>query len=191
VAEAAQILGDWNDMVESAPNNRMVLDASQLAKHWRRVSLTSDFWAYYLALHVPGNLSRERLNREALQSVLSYVLNELIENCAKFSTGVVKTVYFESWNLDDFMVFQITNHIRPEAQVPFTEFLHGLLNGDPTELYFQRIEESAETGRGGSGLGYLTLMMDYGIRFGFRFRPVNEQSVAIDVQAHVSMIRKD
>ncbi len=191
MSESVQILGAWNTMLESAPSDRMVLDGEQLAKHWRRVSLTSDFWAYYLALHIPVSISPERLNREAMHSVLSYLLNELIENCAKFTAGSIKTVIFEVWRFDDDIVFQITNHIKPERQAPLVDILSELLDGDATELYFQRIEENAESGLSGSGLGYLTLMMDYGVHFGFRFRPINDQSVAIDVQAQVSMIRND
>jgi hypothetical protein len=126
-----------------------------------------------------------------MHSVLSYLLNELIENCAKFTAGSIKTVIFEVWRFDDEIVFQITNHIKPERQAPLVDILSELLDGDATELYFQRIEENAESGLSGSGLGYLTLMMDYGVHFGFRFRPINDQSVAIDVQAQVSMIRND
>lgn len=186
---SVEILGTWQDMLDLAPSNRMVLDAEQLAQYWRRVSLTADFWSLYLALHAPAASSEERLNREELHGVLSYLLNELIENCAKFSAGAVKTICLESWNLDDQMVFQITNHIQPERQPPFVTFLQTLLAGDPAELYFKRIEEYTDNRQSGSGLGYLTLMMDYNIRFGFRFRPVNDESVAIDVQAHVSMLK--
>jgi hypothetical protein len=189
MGESVEILGSWNDMLHAAPNNRMVLDAGRLAKYWRRVSLTADFWATYLALYVPANSSRERLNRDAVHGILSYLLNELFENCAKFSNSATKTVYFESWEFDDRMLFQITNHIKPEEQLRLAEFLHTLLEGDPSELYFKRIEESAETGQSGSGLGFLTMMMDYGICFGFRFRSVDKESVAIDVQAQVSMIK--
>ena len=55
------------------------------------------------------------------------------------------------------------------------------------DLYFQKLEENAEQDVGGSGLGYLTLMKDYGIRFGFRFRTLNTETTAVDVQAHVSL----
>jgi hypothetical protein len=189
MTESVEILGAWQDMFQFVPSNRMVLDAEQLAQHWRRVSLTADFWSSYLALHAPTVTTDERLNREAVHGVLSYLLNELIENCAKFSAGPVKTICFESWALDDRMVFQITNHIKPDRRGPFIGFLQTLLAGDPAELYFKRIEEYTDNRQSGSGLGYLTLMMDYDIRFGFRFRPVNEESVAIDVQAHVSMLK--
>jgi hypothetical protein len=192
MTEAIQLLGVWNEMPsQPRPSSRMVLDADHLAHYWRRVSLTADFWAHYLSLSVPTAMSQERLNREAMYGILSYLLNELFENCAKFSAGAIKTVLFHSWRVDDHMVFQITNHIKSETQESFANFLQDLLAGDPHELYFKRIEENAETGHSGSGLGYLTLMMDYGISFGFRFRPSGGESIAVDVQARVSMTRDD
>ncbi len=188
MVENAQIFGTWVDMhTESPSSNQMVLDATHLSTRWRRCSLSSDFWARYTSLFVPEFVQPGMLSRDAIESVLSYLLNELFENCAKFSAGPVQTVCYQSWIFQDWMVFQVTNHIDPRAQGPFTDLIHELLEGDPDELYFQRLEESVELNLSGSGLGYLTLIKDYGIRFGFRFQPVGPGSVAVDVQAHVSM----
>ena len=182
-----QTLGAWQDHPATVPSNRMVLDATQLAAYWRRCSLSSDFWARYAALSVPPAAPPGRLRRDAAESVLSYLLNELFENCAKFSTGPLRTVRYECWIEEGQMVFQVTNHIEPAIQPHFTAFIQELLTSDPHELYFQRLEENVELNRGGSGLGYLTMIKDYGVRFGFRFQPVGPDSIAVDVQAHVSM----
>lgn len=198
MSDAVEVLGTWHEFAdvvpEHQPRNRMVLNTQQLAQYWRRVSLTADFWSNYLALHLPAAgseaLGAHMLPREAVHGLLSYLLNELFENCAKFSSGGVQRLCFEFWRRDEQMIFQITNHIKPEALPAFVAFLHTLLEGDPAELYFQRIEEYSESNSSGSGLGFLTLMMDYGVRFGFRFRPVDEESVAVDVQAHVSMLKE-
>ena len=85
------------------------------------------------------------------------------------------------------MIFQVTNHIHPDEQAAFVEVIQELLTSDVDELYFQKLEENAEYDLEGSGLGYLTLIKDYGIQFGFRFRPQDSTSTAVDVQAHVSM----
>lgn len=180
-------LGTWEDMSAIPTSNTMALDADQLASHWRRCSLSSDFWARYTALSVPVAASQDRLPREAVEGVLSYLFNELFENCAKFSSGPLKSVSYQSWVQDDGMVFQMTNHIQPEHQEAFTKLIDEFLEGDPDELYFQKLEESFETDSSGSGLGYLSLIKDYGIQFGFRFRPIEKDSVAVDIQAHVSM----
>lgn len=184
-----QTYGDWEDLADAPALSHqwMALDATQLAAHWRRCSLSATFWARYSALFVPSPAPAGRLDRTALADVLDYLLNELFENCAKFSGGPVAAVRFAAWLRADRLDFAFTNHIAPERAPTFVRFIEELLGGDPEELYFQRLEESAETGAKGSGLGYLTMMKDYGIRFGFRFEPLSDASVAVTVQAHVSL----
>ncbi len=183
-----RILGVWEETpIAPASRNSMLLDATHLATQWRRCSLNADFWAHYLSFYMPVPTPPGMLRREAMEYMLSYLLNELLENCAKFSAGPIQTVCYQSWILEDRMVFQVTNHITPAKQKPFINLIQEFLEGDPHELYFQRLEQNAELSCNGSGLGYLTLMKDYDIRFGFRFRPVEADSVAVDVQAHVNM----
>ncbi|MCP4426750.1 MAG: hypothetical protein GY803_19840 [Chloroflexi bacterium] len=188
--ENAELFGVWENMI-APPTHNMTLDAGHLAAHWRRCSLSSDFWARYAALSASPIVAPPRLPRNAVESVLSYLLNELFENTAKFSGGPTQTVRYQSWIVEDAMLFQMTNHITPEAKAPFVDLIEELLNNDPDELYFQKLEESAEFDLSGSGLGYLTLIKDYGIRFGFRFRQLNADSVAVDVQARVCMIEDE
>lgn len=185
--EQIEILGVWEDLASVPPHNRMELDAAQLAAHWRRCSLTSDFWSRYTACFLPVRVSDERLPRDAVEGVFAYLLNELFENCAKFSAGPLQAVHYRSWMRETETVFQLTNHISPEGLTPFRTVIQEILEGDPDELYFQKLEENVELNRGGSGLGFLTLIKDYGIRFGFRFHPITPETVAVDVQAHVSL----
>jgi hypothetical protein len=183
-----QILGVWEETpIAPISSNSMLLDATHLATQWRRCSQSADFWAHYLSLYMPVPTPPGMLPRKAMEYMLSYLLNELFENCAKFSAGPIQTVCYRSWILEDRMVFQVTNHITPAKQNPFINLIQEFLEGDPHELYFQRLEQNAELSPSGSGLGYLTLMKDYEIRFGFRFRPVEVDSVAVDVQAHINM----
>ncbi len=184
-----QIFGAWEELtaVSSPHYTAMTLNAAHLTSHWRRNSLSSDYWAAHAALHVRETVPAGWLRREDVAYVLSYLLNELFENCAKFSAGPEQTVHYQSWLENERMVFQLTNHITPEGERPFINLIQELLTGDPDELYFQKLEENAENEVGGSGLGYLTLIKDYGIQFGFRFRPLNEETTAVDVQAHVSL----
>ncbi|MEP7188394.1 MAG: hypothetical protein ABI901_04285 [Roseiflexaceae bacterium] len=185
----SQTYGAWQDMagVTTLSYQRMTLDAGDLARFWRRCSLSSDFWSRYSALFVPATAPSGQLSRAALESVLAYLLNELFENCAKFGGGPVGMVRYQAWIQADSMTFQLTNHIQPEQRAAFIHFIRELLENDPDELYFRRLEENAEANAKGSGLGYLTLIKDYGIRFGFRFIAIDDQRVAVEVQAHVSM----
>jgi len=191
MTEEIELLGKWEELTAVSHTHHMTLNAADLSAHWRRCSLSSDFWARYTALGVETAVTPPRLPRNAVESVLSYLLNELFENTAKFSSGSEKTVIYESWLTDDEMRFQMRNHIKPEDKAPFVDLIQELLNNDPDELYFQKLEANAEFNASGSGLGYLTLIKDYGIQFGFRFQQLGANSIAVDVQAHVSMEETD
>jgi hypothetical protein len=191
VTKEPKIYGKWEHIQASASgaisHDRMLLTSTQLANYWRRCSLSSDFWARYIALSSPHFTAEHKVRREAVESTLSYLLNEMFENCAKFSAGPVDAIVYEAWLFSDRLAIQMTNHITSVQLDDFIKLIEKLLSGDPDELYFQRLEENAETDRVGSGLGYLTLMKDYNVRFGFRFVPVREGSIAVDVQAHINV----
>ena len=167
-------------------HNRQILDAAHLANFWHRCGMTSDFWARFSSLAIPAHPHTGWLSRDAVFHVFSYLLNELFENCAKFSRGPVSEVTFECWMKEEYVVYQVSNHILPADVASFVELIQELLSGDLEELYFRKLEANADSDAGGSGLGYLTLMKDYGIRFGFGFEPVGPDSVRVDVQALVS-----
>ncbi|MBM3151133.1 MAG: hypothetical protein FJZ96_02835 [Chloroflexi bacterium] len=184
-------LGDWQDpstlVGQILSRQTMILTAGQLVSAWRRCSLSSDFWARYASLFSKRFDAGHPVQREALESAVSYLLNELFENCAKFSSASIDTVKYESWVMPGGIVIQLTNHILPEKQAGFVELMKELLDGDPDELYFRKLEQNAESDQAGSGLGYLSLMKDYNIRFGFRFYKLDDRSTAVDVQAHINI----
>ncbi len=169
----------------------MTIDASQLSTHWRRCSLTADFWSRYIALFAPPSTPPGILCRDDVESVLAYLLNELFENVAKFSGGPVQTGYYRVWVLKEQLIFEITNHIEAQKQQPFIELIQEIFENDPDELYFKKLEENVELDQDESGLGYLTLIKDYNVRFAFCFQPAahfeKTESVAVTIQARVSL----
>jgi hypothetical protein len=58
-----------------------------------------------------------------------------------------------------------------------------ILTGDAEELYLKRLERNTEEGGGGSGLGYLTLINDYGVTLGFKFEKAGDDLYRVTVQA--------
>jgi len=191
MANETQIYGNWENIPASESgairHSRMELASHQLVEFWRRCSLSSDFWARYIALSSSEFSVEPPARRDAVEGTLSYLLNELFENTAKFSGGPVDKVVYEFWLFPDRIALQVTNHIEPANQDAFVRLIEELLGNDLETLYFKRLEENAETDKKGSGLGYLTLMNDYKVCFGFRFTPLNEASIAVDVQAHIQV----
>lgn len=172
--------------VELISHNRMVLDAGQLAASWRRCSLSSDFWDRYTGFFVPPHAVTGHLARDAANSVFSYLLNEMFENCAKFSRGTNLEISYDCWVLVDRIVFQMSNYILPGMVQGFSDLIKQLLENDPEELYFTKLEENAASNSSSSGLGYLTLIKDYGIKFGFGFQNMGNNMVRVDIQAQVN-----
>jgi hypothetical protein len=52
-------------------------------------------------------------------------------------------------------------------------------------LYVKRLERNTQEQEGGSGLGYLTLINDYGIALGFKFEAAGPDLVQVTVQARM------
>jgi hypothetical protein len=191
MVKETQIYGNWENIPTSGVgmigHGRMELTALQLVQSWQRCSLISDFWAKYIALSSPEFSVDPPVRREVVEGTLSFLLNELFENAAKFSGGLVDELIFEFWSFPERISLQVTNHIESANQEVFVRLIKELLGNDPEKLYFHRLEENAETNQKDSGLGYLTLMNDYKVRFGFRFTPVREGSIVVDVQAHIQV----
>jgi len=173
-------------LAQADSHNRLTVDATQLNRHWHRCGMSSDFWARYHSLASPRGSQSPYLSRDSAFHVYTYLLNELFENCAKFTSGPLTVVSVDTWMFADQVVYQVSNYLRPAGVQGFAQLVQNLLQGDLEEMYFQRLEANAESGGGGSGLGYLTLMKDYGIKFGFGFETIDQESVRLDVQALVS-----
>lgn len=135
---------------------------------WHHCATTSDFVSELCALRVqlpPAQV------REAQHSV-SYLANELIENAVKFKTsgnvGIEVAETGEGFNI------KVKNTIDVEAAKRFQSLLSELAQGDPGDLLIRKIEHNAASpGSGGSGLGLLTLMSDYGVRFSWAVEPAD------------------
>ena len=105
------------------------------------------------------------------EHAVKYVANELLENAMKFSddtSGVATKISFHLY--DDKLVFHVTNSIRSELIEYFQNFIRELLQDDPTELYFRRMEANAlDENNHHSGLGILSMICDYSAQVAWKF----------------------
>ena len=122
---------------------------------------------------------------------MSYVANELLENAMKFSDRnssfkVRFGVYFLenhlNSNSDITAVLYVTNSTVPENAEKFQVFLAELLASDPEELYVTQVEKSLEEENSeASGLGFLTMINDYGAKLGWKFDTIKTESPILTV----------
>ncbi len=148
---------------------------------WRHCGLTSDF----LGPVVAGFAAQKRSEASEIESSVSYLVNEILENAVKFRSSGTVTVTSRFEN-DEFRL-QVTNLAEMKTVLRFQEALDDLLDRNPSELLIERIEKNAADPEATtSGLGLLTLMSDYGVEFGWRFVHDDEggaSSVRVETQA--------
>ncbi|KRD49564.1 MULTISPECIES: hypothetical protein [Sinorhizobium/Ensifer group] len=143
---------------------RLRLYDGPLDLSWKHCAMASDFVAELAAL-------RYRASRNTYREVrhnIGYLTNELVENAVKFraSGSVVVEAALEGHSFRT----KVSNVIDNEAAARFQELLSEIADGDPGDLLIERIEANATgLGKSGSGLGLLTLMSDYGVRFAWVF----------------------
>lgn len=177
-------LGDIPDPApEFGKSLRLSFYTEQFPLKWGDCSDIADLISQYFAsCFVADNPGAKAL--DVIHGV-SYMANELIENVVKFRT--VGDVGVQAGLDGTTFVLQITNWVTEETGSNFQKLLEELTSCDPGELLVQRIEANALEGRGGSGLGLLTLMNDYGVKVCWSFRPESDGRVFLETLARLPL----
>jgi hypothetical protein len=180
----AVTFGDLSELPSDLTQcTRIVFRTEHLELKWSHCSNSADFLSQYYAGVFATNRAPAQI-RELSHSI-AYMANELIENAVKFrSAGDVELT---AGILSEDFVLRITNWITADTSKRFQSLLGEITKGDPGELLIQRIEANATTGSGGSGLGILTLMNDYGVRMSWRFAPEADGRVFLETVARLHL----
>jgi hypothetical protein len=186
-----QIFGDF---IERFPPDRDSLELNftpssvPIKKRWRNQRLSAHFVADYLANFIPfdqDDSSTEKRIKET-KGAISYIANELLENAMKFNLefpgSKVKFGICFMGDGDFVAVIFATNYIGIEGATKFQAFIKVLLASDPEEMYIQQVEASAEDANLEiSGLGFLTMLNDYGAKLGWQFTSMSGQPEIVEV----------
>jgi hypothetical protein len=180
-------IGDFRDLTGGGARVSLVFYPHDFAVRWSQCSATADFFAEYFAA-LRDAVADDDAARAEFVGTVSYIVNELVENAVKFSIGdtVEVTVVVE----DGELVALVSNQILAATVDVLVENFRELVAGDPQELLFKRVEENAENpDSGASGLGFLTMMSDYGAKIGWRFGAVhdNPNNVLLETMARLEV----
>ena len=184
--ERTEILGEYTEEIpgKTISESSISIKSDDLYRNWRRVSLSSDFLGRYYSYFFPyQEKALKTMSRDEAENIISFVLNELVENTAKYSNTGDKSVQIHIWLMDGVLLFKVSNFIDEEVAGSFVTLTREILHGDPEELYMKRLERNIEDEAGDSGLGYLTLINDFGIVLGFKFDKVDKNVIQVTVQA--------
>lgn len=188
-----QIFGDFIE--QAASQEYLIIGFSPssipLKQRWRNNGLSADFLADYLTTFFPGNEDDpSTVNRQAeIKSAVSYIANELLENAMKFNDETSDYPIDIKLQLEsDGLIFSVANSIPPEAVSKFQTYIQELLASNPSELYLKRLEENAaDDNCTGSGLGLLTMLVDYNAKIGWKFETVQQDPEVIAVTTMVQL----
>ncbi len=180
-------IGDFRDLSRGGARVSLVFYAGGFPVRWSQCSATAEYFAEYFA-DVHARRCADDSARNEFVGTLSYIVNELVENAVKFSMGetVEVTVCIE----DDELVALVSNQILAVTVEGLVEKFRGLVSGDPQELLIARVEANAVNPDSAvSGLGFLSMMADYGATLGWYFAAVqdNPQNVLLKTMARIQM----
>jgi len=154
-----------------------------LQQRWRNNGLSADFLADYLSTFFPGKDPDSAERQAEIKNAVSYLANELLENAMKFSYALSQhTVSIEMFLEADVISLYVTNNFDPSTLESFQAYIQRLLTEDPDELYMERLERNAEDdSEAASGLGFLTMLNDYGATLAWEFNDFGESGDGITV----------
>jgi hypothetical protein len=180
--EATTVLGTWTEDTGERHQSEALLrlKAEDIFQSWRRCSLTADFLARYYSYYFPyREKATDTISRETAENNISYILNELIENTAKYSDAADKTVEVAVRMRQRDILFQVTNKVTEKRAEDFVRMAGELMGGNTEQLYLTQLEKEADS----SGLGYLTMINDYGVTLGFKVEKGGDNLFSVAVQA--------
>jgi hypothetical protein len=184
-----QTLGTFQEQPREAPlsETSLHLASTDMLQHWRRVSLSSDFLAKYYSFYFPyREKAKGKISRETAENSVSFVLNELIENTAKYSNAADTAVRVRVLLLERSILLEVSNAVTEALADEFMASMREVLAGNTEELYLRKLETNLEQTRSDSGLGFLTLINDYQVGLGFKFEKTGADVCRITVQADLN-----
>jgi hypothetical protein len=163
-----------------------------LQQRWRNNCLSADFLADYLSTFFLNDDDDKESNNQKqmeIQSAVSYIANELLENAMKYSNKMSESPISIQIHLNlDLIIFQITNSIEPNNLTNFQNYIKKLLESDPDELYLDMLENNAiNNTQENSGLGFLTMVNDYNAKLGWKFEMLSKKSTEMGVTTMVQL----
>lgn len=191
-----QIFGDF---IQQFPPEKDSLELTftptsiPLKKRWRNNRLSAYFIADYFTTFLPlddGDSEQQKRIQES-KSAVSYIANELLENAIKYNdenshSQIKFGVHFLNNNNLIAVIFA-TNSIKLDDRKKLQDFIVRLSSEDTEFLYMEQLEKNALTDVEDdcSGLGFLTIINDYGGKMGWKFdsiEPFNLVTTMVQIQ---------
>ncbi|TGK28073.1 ATP-binding protein [Leptospira gomenensis] len=173
--------GHYNLIPDSLPSEsefNLKLRPMDLRVHWKRCSLTADYISDYCSI-------QEKLDPDSAYTI-SIVLNELIENAAKFSKDRKGEILLEIKYYSEMLKIEIKNEADETSKKKLEESIKRLTDRNSDQIYIDKLKHHEETGQN-SGIGLLLLSKDYPVRLGFLIDKTENLRYEITVRAYLDL----
>jgi hypothetical protein len=152
-----------------------------VVSEWSRCGQTADYLARYLAY--------DFADRETAANVLSTVINELVENVAKFSIDKSASAEVTVRQFDDHLSITTRNLATAERGAALRQLTARLLSGDPQALFAERVAHPPDVG--GAGIGLIVLKKDYSAGLDVRVEPDSSGADWSTVEVEVTLPNRE
>ncbi|MFM7603219.1 MAG: DUF6272 family protein [Pseudanabaena sp.] len=177
----AQVFGEFTEDF-SERSEFLVLGFSPsslpIQLRWRTNGLSADFLGDYVKNFFPGDSSAALNKQTEIRHAVSFVANELLENAMKYSDkSAGQPINLEVHLFSDRLIFLSKNSVHQNAIADFQTYLQKITTGDVSEMYINQVEKSIDIDESeSSGLGYLTMIMDYKASLGWKFEQISDNN---------------
>tara|TARA_Y100001970_G_C14219215_1_gene851600 strand:- start:1149 stop:1718 length:570 start_codon:yes stop_codon:yes gene_type:complete len=163
----------WGNLDESKLKylkNKISLSFKMPIKHtedWKKCSIISNFFTDYCT-------SSMFKNKKEIKSILSTIINELIENAIKHSYKDYNEINIFLINLDNEIIF-ITENIAPQDNTNnLIHTMNQLKHSNIESLILNRIKNNFMYNQENSEIGLLNIANNYRTTIGARITPIEK-----------------
>ncbi|WP_337995764.1 slr1658 superfamily regulator [Oleispirillum naphthae] len=154
-----------------------------LQQRWRNNGLSADFLSDYVTTFFPKDEAdpASATRQSTVKGAVSYIANELLENAMKYSESNSLPITIRLVLQADRIVFEETNVASAASAAAYRRFIGELQQSDPADIYFHKVEAMAVSGDA-SGLGLITMIIDYAASLAWRFEAAPGGGEAVTTQ---------
>ena len=187
-----KVYGDFQDWDSNAAEYLALAfspSSRPLKERWRNNGLSADFLADYFVSFIPRNTEGDEDNqRQAeVKNAVSYIANELLENAMKFADPEADFPISLRLELTDTSIkFHASNSVLAPQIDHFQAFLDEFLSMDAMDYYVMQMERNVENNTE-SGLGFASMVNDYGATLGWKLVRPDDPSGIFAVHTCVAL----
>ncbi len=148
-------------------------------KNWDKCGLIANFFGNYQA--------HSFKEKEKIESVISTIANELLENAIKFTADKNKLVNITLKKYKDEITLETVNLAKRKNVEDIHQLIESIQNNDIESLFLAQIEKNALNEKSsGSGVGIISIIKDYNAKLGIKIEPTIQEDI-FDIYIKISL----